>query len=116
VYEVLMTALCSVSELQYHVLLLYSVFRCLWAYEHLFSVLLQTRQGTVNNLHTILFTSFNISSHHFFNLMLVIPLRLNISIDKYTDFPSNTAVHFIAAQLHASVHYRNIIRLSNKNF
>jgi hypothetical protein len=37
-----------------------------------------------------------------------------MNTDKYTDFLSNTTIHFIATQLHVSVHYRNIIRLSNK--
>lgn len=29
------------------------------------------------------------------NLMVAILLGVNINVDKYTDFPSNTTIHFI---------------------
>jgi hypothetical protein len=46
-----------------------------------------------------------------FDLIVVILLGLNISIDKGTDIPPNTTVHFIATQPLVLVHYRTIVRL-----
>jgi beta-galactosidase beta subunit len=37
------------------------------------------------------------------------------TVEKYTDFPSNTTVLFIATQLHVSAHCRTFIRMANKN-
>ena len=48
-----------------------------------------------------------------FDLMVVILLCLNISIDKGTDIMPNTTVHFIATQPHVLDHYRTIVRLLN---
>jgi hypothetical protein len=46
-----------------------------------------------------------------FDLIVVTPLHLNISIDKGTDIRPDTTVHFIANQPLVLVHYRTIIRL-----
>jgi len=46
-----------------------------------------------------------------FDLIVVIILCLNISIDKGADIPSNTTVHFIATQSLLLVYYRIIVRL-----
>jgi len=45
-----------------------------------------------------------------FDLIVVILLLLNISIDMGTDIPPNTTVRFVTTQPLVLVHYRTIVR------
>ena len=54
-------------------------------------------------------------------LLIVQHIRISVKQNtlplyvKYTDFPRNTTIHFIATQLHVFIQYKTIIRLPNKN-